>query len=248
MMPARRAVCSGSPLAISPRRINFSAVGLIVMSPRARASRLVTGLSPRSTIFTRPRRSTCDRLGAPDSGLAVRLLATALTLCEIERQALERNGQIHALEFHFGRNLQRAGREIQDCLDPGRHDLIDHWLRVRSRHGDHGDVEPIALGHALQFLDVVDGHPAARFVTDLFVRRVEERGDLEAFLAKPGIVRERESEIARAHDGHTKTSIQAEDLTQMSPQLLDVIADAANAELAEVREVLSDLRGVEMKL
>ena len=42
--------------------------------------------------------------------------------------------------------------------------------------------------------------------------------------------------------------VEPEDLTQVSPEFLDVIADAANTELAEVREVLTDLRGVEMKL
>ena len=31
-------------------------------------------------------------------------------------------------------------------------------------------------------------------------------------------------------------------------QILDVVADAAHAELAEVREVLANLRGVEMEL
>ena len=34
----------------------------------------------------------------------------------------------------------------------------------------------------------------------------------------------------------------------MPLQVLDVVADAADAELAEVREVLADLRGVEVEL
>ena len=42
--------------------------------------------------------------------------------------------------------------------------------------------------------------------------------------------------------------IEAENLPQVPPQLLDVIADAAHAELAEVGEVLPDLRGVEVEL
>ena len=34
----------------------------------------------------------------------------------------------------------------------------------------------------------------------------------------------------------------------MALQIADVVADAANAELAEVREVLADLRGVQVEL
>jgi hypothetical protein len=32
------------------------------------------------------------------------------------------------------------------------------------------------------------------------------------------------------------------------PQVLDVVADPTNAELAEIRQILPDLRGIEMKL
>src|SRR5687768_4397610 len=83
-------------------------------------------------------------------------------------------------------------------------------------------------------------------MTDLLVRGIEERRDLESFLSKPGIVRKRESEIARAHDRHAQMTIESENLPQMAAQVLDVVADAANTELPEVREVLANLRGVEL--
>src|SRR5262245_4510709 len=62
-IPASRAVCSGSPFLTSPRRIRRSASRDIVIVPLATASRVVTGLSPTSTILTRPRASTWERLG-----------------------------------------------------------------------------------------------------------------------------------------------------------------------------------------
>ena len=43
-------------------------------------------------------------------------------------------------------------------------------------------------------------------------------------------------------------AVEPEDLAQVPAQLLDVVADAADAELAEVGQVLADLRGVEMEL
>ena len=65
---------------------------------------------------------------------------------------------------------------------------------------------------------------------------------------KPGIVGEREAEVAGAHDGDAQLAIEAEDLPQVALQVADVVADAADAELAEVGEVLADLRGVEVEL
>src|SRR5262249_50173543 len=58
---AVRAACSGSPFLTAPLRICASASRDIRIDPRAMASRLVTGLSPTSTILTRPRASTCER-------------------------------------------------------------------------------------------------------------------------------------------------------------------------------------------
>ena len=72
--------------------------------------------------------------------------------------------------------------------------------------------------------------------------------DLEAFLTEPGIVGEREAEVAGAHDRHAQLAVEAEDLAEMPLQIADVVADAADAELAEVRQVLADLRGVQVEL
>src|SRR3954470_18745363 len=241
MMPARRAVCSGSPFLTAPLRISFNAALLIVISPRASASRVVTALSPTSTMRTSPRGPTCDR--AADC-----LPAGIFTLREIERQALERDRQVDALQLHILRHLQRARREIEDRLDAGGDHHLHHPLRVRRGNRDHRDVQPIAAGQPLQLLDVEDWNAAALLVADLLVGRVEQRDDLEPFLAEPRIVGERQPEIAGTHDHHAKPAIEPEDLAQVTSQIGDVIADAAYAELAEVREVLANLRGVEMEL
>src|SRR5687768_11101303 len=118
MIPARRAAWSGSPFFTAPRRIWRSASRDMVIRPRAIASRSVAGLSPTSTIFTRPRESTCVRR---------RDLATAFVLAsrEIERQALQRDGEVHAFQLHVRRHLQRAGREVENRLDARGDDLID---------------------------------------------------------------------------------------------------------------------------
>ena len=106
----------------------------------------------------------------------------------------------------------------------------------------------VAARELLQIVDVVDRHAAARLLADLRAQVVEQRGDLEAFLPEAGIVGEREAEIAGADDRDAQLAIEAENLAQVALQIADVVADAAHAELAEVREVLADLRGVQVEL
>ena len=64
---------------------------------------------------------------------------------------------------------------------------------------------------------------------------------------KPRVVGERQTEIAGADDRDAQLAIETEDLAQVPPQIADVVADTAHAELSEVREVLANLRGVQMK-
>ena len=72
--------------------------------------------------------------------------------------------------------------------------------------------------------------------------------NLKAFLPEPWVVGQREPQIARAENRHLQLSLEAQNLPQMALQILDVVADAAHAELAEIGEVFPDLRRVEMKL
>src|SRR5690242_20551628 len=115
-MPARRAVCSGSPFFTAPARICRRASADIAIDPRAIASRAVIGLSPTSTIFTRPRASTCD------NAALTRLLVFDIGLREEERQVLERYGEIDAFQLHVRRHLEGPRREVQNGLDAGGDD------------------------------------------------------------------------------------------------------------------------------
>src|SRR5579862_774544 len=203
-MPASRAVCSGSPFLTAPRRIWRSASRDMVIVPRATASRFVIALSPTSTIFTRPRASTCDsvtaapgRPAAPAPALPdLPALFFMFALRQEKREALERDGQVDAFELHAGRHFERARGEVQHRLDAGGDDEIEHLLRGGGRHRDDGDADALALRDLLQIVDVVDRHTVLRLLPDLFFHRVEQRGDLEAFLPEAGIVGQRETEIA----------------------------------------------------
>src|SRR5262249_61421411 len=82
---------------------------------------------------------------------------------------------------------------------------------------------------------------------DLVLDVVEEGGNLESFLTKPRIVGQRQAKVPRADDGDAQFAIETENLPQMAAKIADVVADAANAKLTEIGEVLANLRRVQMK-
>src|SRR5262249_4703002 len=91
-------------------------------------------------------------------------------------------------------------------------------------------------------------YAGTRALADFLPHRVEERRNFEPLGSKPRIVRKRQPEVASAHYRQTDAAIEAENLLQMPPQLLDVVPDSPHAELTEVGQVLANLRGVEMEL
>src|SRR5262249_16847916 len=115
------------------------------------------------------------------------------------------------------------------------------------RDSDHRDADSVSPRVLLQILNVVDRHAATRLLPDLVPDVVEKRRDFKSFLAKPGIVGERQTKITGSDDGHAQLAIKAEDLPQMSPKIANVIPDAADAKLPEIGEVFADLGGVQVK-
>ena len=109
-------------------------------------------------------------------------------------------------------------------------------------------LTPSRRASLLEIVDVVNRHAAARLLADFRAQVVEERRDLEAFLAEAGVVGQRQPEVAGADDGDAQLAIEAQNLAQVALQIADVVADAADAELAEIREVLADLRRVQVEL
>jgi hypothetical protein len=119
---------------------------------------------------------------------------------------------------------------------------------VRGRNCNDGDIEAVLFGDALQLPNVVNGDAAPGLVADLLVGGVKQGRNLETFLAESGVVSECKAEVAGPHDGDTQMTVKAQDLTQVTTEVLDVITDSANAEFAEIREVFANLRCVQVKL
>ena len=130
MMPARRAACSGSPFLTAPAAHERAAPARDMRDRPAR-DRLARGhrlvadvdhLDAAARVDVRER----GRLRRPTAGFHAFVVIAARG--QEERQALERDRQIHALQLHVGRHLQRARRKIQDRLDARGDDEVDDVL------------------------------------------------------------------------------------------------------------------------
>src|SRR5688572_26096857 len=129
MIPASRAVCSGSPFLTALSRIARTAAALMRISPVAVASRTVFALPLTSTMRAWPDAPTWERTGGPGRLLFAFI---RLTSGEKERQTLERHGQIHVLELHTGWHFEVTGRKVQQRPNAGGHRNVHHILS-RSR-------------------------------------------------------------------------------------------------------------------
>ena len=89
-------------------------------------------------------------------------------------------------------------------------------LRRFGGHRDHGDAD--AFRRTIFFRSLMSwiGTPLATRWPTLALGVVEHRDDLEAFLAEPRIVGQRQPEVAGAHHRDAQLAIEAEDLPQVA--------------------------------
>src|SRR5207249_7794725 len=71
--------------------------------------------------------------------------------------------------------------------------------------------------------------------------------DAKALAAEPLVAEERGAKMAEADEHHRPLAVEPEDLLELGLQPGHVVADAADAELPEVSEVLADLRRVQVE-
>src|SRR5438445_3712142 len=165
---------------------------------------------------------------------------------EIERKSFELDREVDVLEANVARNFDTGGCEVQNGLDPRRGQLVGDRLRRLRGHRDDRDLDPARL-HLTP--EVAAGEDRRRFdlVHDLRRILVEDGRDAKSLTGEPAIVEQRRAEVAVADERHGPLAIETEDALELGLQPRDVVPDAAYAELAEVGEVFSDLRRVEIE-
>src|SRR2546429_1936641 len=170
----------------------------------------------------------------------------ARSLGEIERESFELDREVDVLEPDVAGNLDAGGREVQDGFDAGRDQLIRDRLRGLYGHRDDRDLDAPSL-HLAAEIAAREDRGRLDLGRDLRRIHVEDGRDAEPLAGEAPVVEQGRAEIAEADECHRPLAIEAEDPLELGLEPRDVVADAANAELAEVGEVLSDLRRVEIE-
>src|SRR5438132_6040176 len=169
-----------------------------------------------------------------------------LRLRQIEVQSVEKlDGGIRGVDCNVLRHVEESLGVVEDDPDAGFDEIVRDALRVVRRDGDdsHDDVLfPDCVGEPRVVADrhVADG-PA-----DLVGVGVEDCRDVDSVLGEDRRARDCLPETPRPDQGDVVLPLCAEDLSNLSEQRVDVVADAALAELPERGEVAPDLRGVDV--
>src|SRR5262245_7787003 len=165
---------------------------------------------------------------------------------EVEGEGFELDREVDVLETDVAGDLDASGREVQDRLDSGRDQLVGHRLRRFHRDRDDRDLDAAGL-HLAAEIAAREDRRQLDLGPDLRRSLIKDGRDAEALTGEAPVVEQRRAEVAEADERHRPLAIEPEDPLQLSFQAGDVVADAADAELAEVGKVLADLRRVEVE-
>src|SRR5205823_10102073 len=121
-------------------------------------------------------------------------------------------------------------------------ELVGCLLRASCRDGDHADDDVLVVDDVLERPRVEHGTGVGADLTADHVRiAVEHGGDVDAVLLDDRRARDRLAESAGADQRDVVLALRAQDLPDLAEQAVDAVADPALAELAEAREITTDL-------
>jgi len=152
--------------------------------------------------------------------------------------------EIDVFHIDVGRNRQHGRGVVDDALDAGLDEEIAGALGPVDRGGDEPDLDA-EFGHRVLQAPGADHFQARHFLTDLEGIAVEGADDVEAAKFEILVAQQRFAEIADADQGAFPDPVDPEGMLDGVDEILDVVADPAYAEFAEVGEVLADLGGVD---
>ena len=138
------------------------------------------------------------------------------------------------------RHLQQRLGVVEDDLHSGVHELVGQ--RLCGGGGDREDADDdVLLLHDLAQLVRMPDVRVPDLLPDLVLVGVEDRDDAEAVVGEDVRRRDRLAEVAGAEQRDVVLARGAQDLADLRDERVDVVADAALAELAEAGEVATCL-------
>ena len=130
---------------------------------------------------------------------------------------------------------------------PGLDELVGEPLGGVGGHREHAHDDVLVLDHLAQLVDVAHDL-AADLRADLGGVDVEDRDHAKAVVGEDVRGGDRLAEVAGADQRDVVLAGGAQDLADLRDERLDVVADAALAELAEARQVAADLGRVDVRV
>src|SRR5262245_26422043 len=135
-------------------------------------------------------------------------------LREVEAQGLELDREIDVLEPHVPRDLDPARREVQDGLDSGGDQLVDHALGGLGGYRDDGELQVPPL-HLAREVAHRENRDAVHGFAPLALIVVEDPEDPEALLGEALVVEERRAEVPEPDERDLPLPIEPQDALEL---------------------------------
>ena len=168
--------------------------------------------------------------------------------CQVEVERVEEvDGRARRVDRDLRRHLQERLRVVEDDLDAGLDQPVGELLGGDGGHREHADDDVLLLHDRLDVVGVAD-LDAVDVLPHLAAIGVEDRHHAEAVVGEDVRRGDRAAEVAGAEQRDVVLPAGAQDLADLRDQRVDVVADAALAELAEARQVAPDLGRVHVRV
>ena len=186
------------------------------------------------------------------SGDGVSIVTRAIRLfSRIQRQVIGDDGEFlkkgDVADDHSVRHFQYDWRKVQEGANARGDSLIGDCLRRVGGHGYDRDARLEADVERGQVADVLH-FQFPKPLPDLLLAGVEYARDVEPLFSEAGITDQRGAEISGSEHDNQLILVDLEDSRDTVLQFDDVVAHAGLAEFSEIREVFSELRGVDSRL
>ncbi len=164
--------------------------------------------------------------------------------------------KINRVDRDVGRKTQRRRREVQQPANPGIHALVGRLLGAVAGNRQNRQPNPLFFNHRSQLrkrLDHEKPFVACRIgtslrrerslsFTDLGRIRIENRDEPKSLGVEPLVCHQRPPQIPGSYQHNIPNFIRAQNMAHLADQFINAIADPRMTKLAEIRQVLSDLR------
>src|SRR3954468_6750609 len=237
-----------------PERISISeeisspAIASLRTSSRRPPSRMSSNFGTRSSVCgsTRPHSSSIPTVRSWEASKTSRAASRSMASGQVEVERVQEvDGRARRVDRDLRRYLQERLGVVEDDLHARVDQLVGERLGGGGRDGEHADRDVLLLDDRLQVVGVPDGR-VADLLPQLGRVRVEDRDDAETVVGEDVAGGDRLAEVACAEQRDVVLAGGPQDLADLADEAVDVVADAALAELPEPGEVAPDLRRVDV--